>query len=89
MGRSKSIGGLGFWDLIMFNKALHAKQGWRLMQNRDSLIVKVLWAKYFPHVSFLSSVVGTRPSFIWRVGDGKSIHIWNDWWLPTPSSFMV
>jgi len=89
----------------MFNKALHAKQGWRLMQNRDSLIVKVLWAKYFPHVSFLSFVVGTRPSFVWRsllsatdllkeglvwrVGDGKSIHIWNDWWLPTPSSFMV
>jgi hypothetical protein len=66
MGRSKSIGGLGFRDLIMFNKALFAKQGWRLMQNRDSLIAKVLRAKYFPHVSFLSSVVGTRPSFVWR-----------------------
>jgi hypothetical protein len=101
MGRSKSIGGLGFRDLIMFNKALLTKQGWRLMQNPGSLMAQVLREKYFPHVSFLSSVVGTRPSFVWRslfsaidllkeglvwrVGDGKSIHIWNDslpqWWF--------
>jgi hypothetical protein len=105
MGRSKSIGGLGFRDLIMFNKALLAKQGWCLMQNPESLIAQVLRAKYFPCDSFLSSVVGTRPSFVWRsllsaidllkeglvwrVGDGKSIHIWNEQWLPTPTYFLV
>jgi len=66
MRRSKSIGGLGFRDLIMFNKALLAKQGWRLIQNPDSLIAQVPRAKYFPRDSFLSSVVGTRPSFVWR-----------------------
>lgn len=38
MGRSKSIGGLDFWDLNMFNKALLTKQGWRLMQNPNPLI---------------------------------------------------
>jgi hypothetical protein len=69
------------------------------MQNPDSLIAQVLRAKYFPHDSFLSSMVGTHPSFVWRsllsaiellkeslvwrVSDGKSIHIWNDRWLPT------
>jgi len=26
---------------------------------------------------------------VWRVGDGKSIHIWNDRWLPTPTSFSI
>jgi hypothetical protein len=83
----------------MFNKVLLTKQGWRLMQNPDSLIAQVLRAKYFPHDSFLSSMVGTHPSFVWRsllsaiellkeslvwrVSDGKSIHIWNDRWLPT------
>lgn len=105
MERSKSIGGLGFRDLIMFNKALLAKQGWRLMQKPESLIAQVLRANYFPRESFLSSMVGTWPSFVWRnllfvidllkeclvwrVGDGKSIHIWNERWLPTPTSFLV
>jgi len=48
MGRSKAIGGLWFRDLIMFNKALLAKQGWKLLQNPNSLIAQVLKAKYFP-----------------------------------------
>jgi hypothetical protein len=26
---------------------------------------------------------------IWRVGDGKSIKVWGDCWLPTPMSYSV
>jgi hypothetical protein len=98
MGRAKSAGGLGFRDLLMFNKALLAKQCWRLVQFPHSLSSRILKAKYFQNSSFLASELGKRPSFIWRsflaakdllssgitwrVGDGKSINIWGDNWLP-------
>jgi hypothetical protein len=84
---------------------LLAKQGWRIVQDPNSLVSQVLKAKYFPQGSFLLSEVGTRPSFVWRsllsakellmeglvwrIGDGKSIKIWQDKWLPTPISFSV
>jgi ribonuclease HI len=105
MGRSKTKGGLGFRDLVIFNKALLAKQGWRLMQDPDSVAGKILKAKYFPQTSFLEAKLGSKPSYVWRsifnaqgllieglqwrVGDGQSIKIWGEKWLPTPSSYSV
>jgi hypothetical protein len=89
----------------MFNKALLAKQCWRLIQNPDSLIAQIISAKYYPHSSFLESKLGRRPSFIWRsfmgakellshgihlrIGDGRSIKIWGDNWLPNIGSLSV
>lgn len=97
MGRSKSAGGLDFSDLTMFNKALLAKQCWRLIQYPHSLIAQILKAKYFPNSTFLDSEIGKRHSFIWRsfmaakdlishgiiwrIGDGNSIKVWGDNWL--------
>jgi hypothetical protein len=46
LGFSKSKGGMGFRDLRCFNKALLAKQGWRLIQNPHSLAGSILKAKY-------------------------------------------
>jgi hypothetical protein len=60
MGRSKTAGGLGFRDLIMFNKALLAKQCWRLIQNLDYLIFQIIRAKYYPNSSFLESELGKK-----------------------------
>lgn len=91
MGRAKEKGGLGFRDLEMFNLSLLAKQGWRLLQNLDTLATTIFREKYYPNGTFLDSNIGSRPSYawrniwvaksflneglMWRVGDGQSICI--------------
>jgi hypothetical protein len=85
---------MGFWDLVIFNKALLAKQCWRFLQNPNSLAADNFKAKYYPHTNVLEDSLGKRPSFawrslfsisnilkngiVWRVGDGRDIHIWDD-----------
>ncbi|XP_042974589.1 uncharacterized mitochondrial protein AtMg00310-like [Carya illinoinensis] len=103
LGESKGGGVLGFRDLECFNMALLAKQDWRFLQNPRSLVAKVFKEKYFSSFYLLNAKLGHRPSFIWRsvwremnllkeglrlrVGNGNSIRIWGQKWLPTPSSF--
>ena len=100
--QAKKDGGIGFRDLQLFNLALLAKQGWRLLQNPDSLIHRFLKAKYFPSHSFMEAIVKPNASYIWRslceargvlcrgmrwrVGDGTQIKIWKDSWVP-PNSY--
>ncbi|KAG2717700.1 hypothetical protein I3760_03G188300 [Carya illinoinensis] len=75
---------MGFKDLKAFNKALLAKQGWHIMQEDSSLLHKVYKAKYFPHGNFLEAGQGHNPSYAW-VGNGRSINIWSDQWIPNIS----
>jgi hypothetical protein len=105
MGQSKSNGGLGFRDLVLFNQALLAKQGWRLIQHPHSLSSRIIKAKYHPNSHFLDAQVSSRASFVWRclcnarellsqglvwrVGDGRAIPIWNTRWLPTPITYSI
>jgi hypothetical protein len=63
IGYAKSLGGLGFRDLTMFNKALLAKQLWRLYQRPDSLVGRILNVKYFSNSLILEASLGTRSSF--------------------------
>ena len=88
-----------------FNLAMLAKQGWRLQTETDSLLYRVFKSKYFPNCEFVYASLGRNPSFAWRsimaaqdivqkgrwwqVGNGRSIMIWKDKWLPSPSTYEV
>lgn len=64
--KPKKEGGMGFRDLVTFNKALLAKQIWRIILNPDSLVAKVLKARYFKHTDIMDATLGSNPSYIWR-----------------------
>ena len=66
MSKRKEKGGLGFRDLHLFNLAMLARQGWRLVQNPDSLCAQVLMAKYGSSGSLLNSQEGPGISYTWR-----------------------
>jgi hypothetical protein len=63
MGLGKALGGMGLWDLNFFNRALLVKQCWRLWKNSESLVARLMKAKYYPKGSILDAKVGVRPSF--------------------------
>ena len=97
--KPKNEGGMGFKNLALFNDALLAKQAWRLFQNKNSLFHRVFKSKIFPCCSFMEAVDSPIASYAWqsilkgrevlkegmrwRVGDGTSIWIWTDPWLPS------
>jgi ribonuclease HI len=96
--KPKAEGGLGLREIYAFNLAMLARQGWRILQNPDSLCAQVLGAKYFPDGNCLNATASAGMSYtwrsilkglevlkkglIWRVGDGSSIKIWEDPWIP-------
>ena len=95
----KSVGGMGFRDLRMSNDAMLGKQVWRLFHERNSLVYKVFWAKYFQSSNIFDAKESSRCSFAWqsilqaregvlkgarwRVHNGKDISIWQHCWLPS------
>jgi hypothetical protein len=101
----KAMGGMGFRDFQAFNMAMVAKQGWRLLQNPDALVSRVLKARYFPKTSFINSKLGNNPSYAWKslwmcrevlgkgcrwvVGDGRSVRVMADPWVRGGESWWV
>ncbi|CAL1359646.1 unnamed protein product [Linum trigynum] len=103
--RPKYEGGMGFRDFQGFNIALLGRQVWNLLKKPDSLVARVLKARYHPHCDILEATVGSNPSYIWRslmqaqslvkegtswrVGNGESIRIWWDRRIPEARDFKV
>lgn len=68
-------------------------------------MVPVFKQKYFPNTDFTHAPKGSNSSFgwqslihgrelllkglRWRIGDGKSVKVFHDPWLPMPHSFRV
>ena len=96
--KPKSQGGMGFKDLCQFNDELLAKKTWRLLHDKNSLFYRVFKVKFFPNNLVMEASSPSSASYAWksilrgreviqrgaswRVGDGKSINIWEDRWLP-------
>ncbi|KAH9656895.1 putative reverse transcriptase/RNA-dependent DNA polymerase [Citrus sinensis] len=103
LSQAKRRGGLGFRDFASFNQALVAKQSWRIIQFPESLVARVLQARYFKDNQFLTAKLGSKPSFIWRsilwgrqvihkgirwrIGNGQQVQIYKGNWIPKPTSF--
>lgn len=85
---SKFDGGFRFRDPHCFNLALLAKQCWRLLRYPNSLVAKVLQAKYFDNLNFLTANGGSQiwkslmigrelliKGLVWRIRDGCATNI--------------
>ncbi|XP_055962295.1 uncharacterized protein LOC130015681 [Mercurialis annua] len=103
--RSKCKGGLGFRDLECFNKSLLAKQGWRILDQPESLMARMFKGRYFKNSSFLEAKCPRTASYTWksimwgrellseglrwRIGTGENVHIYGDKWVPMEKSFKI
>ena len=71
----------------------------------NSLVYRVLKAKYFPTCDFIHASIGNNPSYTWRslisaqslvieglrqkVDNGANIKVWQDKWLPQGFTYSV
>ncbi|XP_073359649.1 uncharacterized protein [Aegilops tauschii subsp. strangulata] len=101
----KSLGGMGFKDLALFNQAMLGKQGWRLLTDPESLCARVLKGRYFPFGDFWNASAPCSASVTWRailhgrdllkqgvqwgIGDGRSTLILKDHWIPSTPPAML
>ncbi|XP_026449926.1 uncharacterized protein LOC113350066 [Papaver somniferum] len=95
---SKVSSGIGIRDPYKVNMSLLAKLAWRMLKNPEDLWVKILRGKYFPRAhpfhknkdyeiswiwhSIRSGLQIIKENCIWQVGDGRSIHVTLDNWIP-------
>ena len=100
----KKFGGLGFKKTKEMNLALIAKFAWFVASDRQSLCMDVLRSKYKVNSGWLTADLVAAASPTWRaieeakklvakggcflIGDGKSIQVWSDPWVPEIVNFI-
>lgn len=88
-------------NLIAFNKAMLAKQIWRILSFPNSFVSQTFRCKYFCNSSVLEAKLSV-PSFLWRsfvasiplfkegmfwnAGNVQYTKIWSKKWLSIPSN---
>jgi hypothetical protein len=94
----KTMGGMGFRDMEIFNQAMLGRQAWRLLTDPSSLCARVLKGRYYPYGDFWDAPCPRSASYTWRsifygrklihlgarwgVGNGSTIKIAKDNWIP-------
>ena len=73
--KSKMVGRVGFRDLTMFSDSLLAKQAWRFLHNKNSLLYKVFKALFSPNCSIMEAKDSRPGSYAWQsLLKGKEIN---------------
>ncbi|XP_023879470.1 uncharacterized mitochondrial protein AtMg00310-like [Quercus suber] len=96
---------MGFKEIEKFNEALLAKQVWQMIHNPEFLCFRVFKARFFPNCSILDakdsnsssyawkSILGARDvirkGMVWCIGDGQTVRIKEDKWLPVKPSRVI
>lgn len=101
--RPKSLGGMGFRDIQLFNVALLAKIAWRIITKPECMLAKILLGKYCHKTPFLKTAPTNSSSHGWKgilqgrdllmnhlgkaIGDGEDTNIWTDSWINSAEDF--
>ena len=96
--QARCVDGLGFKKTREVNETLLAKFAWMVASGKQSLCMEVLRSKYKVKEDWLKAEPSKSASPTWRgierakkliekgacflVGDGKSINVWVDPWVP-------
>lgn len=64
--KHKYVGDMEFMNLHLFNITLLGKLCWKLISQPNSLVNRILKARYFPRDDFFDANLGSNPSQIWR-----------------------
>lgn len=105
LSKSKSVEGMGFRGISEFNQSLLGKQYWRLLEEENSLAGRVMKGRYYPRTNLENSNSGFRSSYAWRsiqcakelvqrgsrwrIGNGKTVRVFDDRWIPCNPGFKV